>query len=219
MKHLFYEDWANKRIKAITDWYGKDWFWQKKILELGCAHGDIGTALLKLGADVTFSDAREDRLKEITEDLVSKYDFKPKTCFINNNTPWVYNEKVDLILHLGLLYHLEHWKEDIANCFAYTDNMILETVIKPNEDYYNNTYHKVYGSYKCLAASFTQKEVEEHLDSLGYNYYIIPVENSKGLIDADTFIRHVYSWNEELKPHPNIITHYRKMWYITKKIL
>ena len=39
------------------------------------------------------------------------------------------NERFDLIVHWGLLYHLYNWKEDLKECLKLADYICLETII------------------------------------------------------------------------------------------
>lgn len=219
MKYLFYNDWVNKRIKAITDFYGAEWFQNKKVLELGCAHGDIGIALQKLGADVTFSDVRQEHLDLIVQELKSASILR-----LDNNTDWKYEGKPDLILHLGLLYLVENWKEDILNCFNYTDNMVLETAVIPvghvvPEWVYNSP---LYTSFNCKLPKFSDIDIEEYIISIGYKFKRMSNEslNSVGRICDRLSIKHTYTWNNEdcknLVSDANNIIHFRRMWHLYK---
>lgn len=53
-----YEYWRAKRIVAIVEHYGENFFKGKKILELGCGYGDIGKVLISIGAEVIFCEGR-----------------------------------------------------------------------------------------------------------------------------------------------------------------
>jgi len=227
MKYLFYEDWTEKRVNTIIDYFGKEWFYLKNILELGACHGDIGLQFLKLGSHVTFSDVRLELLKNIRDRLQQHYNYNALTKQINNNFPWVYDEKVDLILHLGLLYNIKNWKEDLSNCFRYTNQMILESKVDPVSNYQDpeNIYpiHPIYGPYKTSESNFTDIEVEHYLKSIGCEYTRLNNEklNSRGWIHQDYMVHHIYVWDENnyksFKPilYKNLF-HFRRMWYVKK---
>ncbi|TXJ11000.1 hypothetical protein [Brachyspira aalborgi] len=57
-----YEYWRAKRIVAIVEHYGENFFKGKKILELGCGYGDIGKVLISIGAEVIFCEGREEHI-------------------------------------------------------------------------------------------------------------------------------------------------------------
>jgi len=84
MKHLFYEEWKNKRVKKIENIFGRDWFCGKSILELGAAHGDVGSHFLKLGAEVIFTDIKEEYLQSI-KDKIMDLNYTAYTLHIDQN--------------------------------------------------------------------------------------------------------------------------------------
>ena len=121
----FYTQWRRVRIKKLLSIYNVK---NKKILELGAATGATGKILSKYGANVTISDARAFLLEKIKSKNLTK-------ILINNdedNWSKVFknNERFDLIVHWGLLYHLYNWKEDLKECLKLADYICLETIIK-----------------------------------------------------------------------------------------
>lgn len=56
-------EWRLKRISAIVEYVGADWFRGKRILEIGCGLGDIGAILWAFGADVVFSEGRPENVE------------------------------------------------------------------------------------------------------------------------------------------------------------
>jgi 2-polyprenyl-3-methyl-5-hydroxy-6-metoxy-1,4-benzoquinol methylase len=120
----FYKQWRLVRIKKLLSIYNVK---NKKILELGAATGATGKILLKYGANVTISDARAFLLEKIKSKNLTK-------IIINNdedNWSKVFknNERFDLIVHWGLLYHLYNWKADLKECLKLADYICLETII------------------------------------------------------------------------------------------
>jgi 2-polyprenyl-3-methyl-5-hydroxy-6-metoxy-1,4-benzoquinol methylase len=53
------KEWNEKRLSKILTIFGKHWFKDKRILEVACGRGFFGRELSKLGAIVTFTDARQ----------------------------------------------------------------------------------------------------------------------------------------------------------------
>ena len=120
----FYKEWRRVRIKKLLNIYNVK---NKKILELGAATGATGKILSKYGANVTISDARAFLLEKIKSKNLTK-------IIINNdedNWSKVFknNERFDLIVHWGLLYHLYNWKADLKECLKLADYICLETII------------------------------------------------------------------------------------------
>lgn len=127
-----YRDWRSRRVSAIVEHFGAAWFRGREVLELGCGYGDIGMAFAQLGALVTFSDGREEHLDQIREwypslppDRLVRYDAE---------TPWPFTKRFDLILHLGLLYHVDHWEGALTGAFAKADHVVLETEVCDSDD-------------------------------------------------------------------------------------
>lgn len=221
MKHLFYSDWTNRRVTRITNIFGKSWFGNKSILELGAAHGDIGIEFLKLGADVIFSDARHEHLVSIRNKLL-EFEFEPKTKCINQNEQYVLKEQYDLILHLGVLYHIENWKHDLECVMKHTGKMILETIVDPSQgdEPQPDMRHPTYGPYECNNSHFSQEDVEAQLTTIGCKY--VRFDNSElncsGWLNEKIRDNHHYDWtyqNYKTKSSPGL-NHFRRMWLVLK---
>jgi len=213
MKYLFYEDWTNKRIERIVGIFGKGWFKGKTVLELGSAHGDIGIELLKLGADVTFSDARQSHLDGISDQLM-QYGYSPKTVCIDQNVPYFFNSRFDLILHLGVLYHIENWQQDLECALQHTNTMILESAVHPTP---KDMKHPLYGPYSCENPTLTQEGIEEELTKLGCKFirFDIPELDSYGRwVTNQTSINNLYSWSAV--GDNNQVNHYRRFWLVLR---
>lgn len=215
MKHLFYDDWTKKRINRVVSIFGKEWFNRKTVLELGSAHGDIGIELLKLGADVTFSDARQEHLKSIVNNL-SQYNFIPKTICFNQNERYDMSMKFDLVLHLGTLYHIENWQQDLECALNHTNTMILESAVFPSE---RQMKHPVYGPYKCDNPHLTQEGIESHLRDLGCKFirFDLPeLDSIGGWFNQDFKDNHIYSWHVPRGVTIGETDHYRRFWLVLK---
>lgn len=130
-----YLDWNQKRIKGIIDYYGHIFMQGKKVLDLGCGHGDIGGALYRLGATVTALDARQEHLK-----IVSKKFPGIKTIKADLDTNWPFSgNQFDLVLDLDTLCHLNDYEAHLRNVCASTTHLVLETAVCDSGD-----EHKVY---------------------------------------------------------------------------
>lgn len=219
MKYMFYDDWTRRRVTRIINIFGSSWFNNKTILELGAAHGDIGIEFLRLGADVTFSDARIEHLTSIT-DRLKPFGYIPKCVSINQNKEYNLSKMFDLVLHLGTLYHIENWKQDLQSVMSHTNMMILETIVDPSQGKVpqTNMPHPVYGPYNCKNSHFTQEQVEQHLKDLGCKYvrFDDPSLNSTGWINKDSKDNHWYNWTyenfESMKDEG--FNQYRRMWLV-----
>lgn len=125
-----YFEWNQKRIKGVVDFYGYKFFYFKRLLDLGCGHGDLGGVLYRLGANVTCVDARQEHLKVVNK----KYN-GIKTVQANLDAMWPFHgQKFDVILDLGLLCHLSDFETHLRTVCNATTHLILETAVCDSDD-------------------------------------------------------------------------------------
>ncbi len=124
-----YPEWRLKRINAIVDHYGAAFFEGKSVLEVGCGFGDVGSAFADLGAAVTCSDARSQYLDE----AVRRH---PKLTVVRSDLdrPWLFTERFDVLLHLGVLYHLADPEKAVRDALGNADHVVLETIVSDGND-------------------------------------------------------------------------------------
>lgn len=144
-----YDDWRAKRIAAITDHYGAAWFRGRSLLEVGCGHGDIGAAFADLGARVTCSDAVAEHL-EVT---ASRHP-KVQVVRADLDAGWPFPGRYDLVLHLGVLYHLADPASSIRQALGAADHVVLETVVADSDD-------------PSLSISTTEKGLDQAFNRVG----------------------------------------------------
>ena len=127
-----YFEWRRKRIAAIVDRYGAGWFRGARVLELGCGHGDIGATLTMLGADVTFAEGRQEHLETIAD----RYPGIPRARLVRYDAedPWPFDERVDLVIDMGLVYHVDNWQRSILGSVRAADRVVLETEVCDSDD-------------------------------------------------------------------------------------
>jgi SAM-dependent methyltransferase len=118
-----YEPWRARRVAAIRRHYGDAFFRGATVLELGCGYADLGAAFLALGASVTAADARAEHL-----DVAAARHPGLRTVRVDLNQDWPFG-RFDLILHLGLLYHLESTHASLRRACRSTDHLVLETEV------------------------------------------------------------------------------------------
>lgn len=123
-----YDAWREARINKILSIFGKDYFKDKTLLELGCGLGDIGRYFQTLGARVTFAEGRLEHVKEM------KKRYNIDAIELDQDVEWDLNKKFDVVLHTGVLYHLLNWKTDLKCTLAHGDVVILETEVANRTD-------------------------------------------------------------------------------------
>jgi 2-polyprenyl-3-methyl-5-hydroxy-6-metoxy-1,4-benzoquinol methylase len=119
-----YVEWREKRVACIVNHYGLDFFRGKHVLELGAGHGHIGAELAGLGAGVTCAEAREEHLQVIAERHPMV-----RIRQVDLNREWPFDEPFDLILHMGVLYHLEEPGPTIRAACRSCKHLVLETEV------------------------------------------------------------------------------------------
>lgn len=123
-----YVEWRQRRIDAIRAYYGDAFFSGRTLLELGAGYGDIGAAFAALGAQVTCCDARPDHLRVVRERWPGI-----ATVEADLNHEWPFRH-VDVILHLGLLYHLEPAHRSLRWSCRSARHLVLETEVCDSAD-------------------------------------------------------------------------------------
>ena len=225
MKLPFYNDWFKTRFEKAKNIFGKDWFLGKKILELGACHGDFGLEFTKMGSTVTYSDARYEHLQSIQQ----KLQVPSKLIQLDQNFEYNLGEKFDLVLHFGVLYHLENWKQDLKCALNHSNLMLLETVVHPDnsiEDYWDEGSDYQYDEYNCLHPFFTEISVEKTLTNLGAKFVRFDNRelNTFGWLHNNVVIQNVYDWTTDnyllyqpkIKENIEYRTHYRRFWLVIK---
>ena len=127
-----YVPWRVSRIsKLVSILGGKEWFVGKRILELACAYGHTGSILQQMGATVTFAEGRREQYNEIKK----KAGASP-VIILDQDKPWELNQKFDLIIHWGVLYHLKNWERDLITTLKHSPLICMETEVVDLDDPY-----------------------------------------------------------------------------------
>lgn len=178
MKFIYHQNFYKARLNKIINIFGKDWFQNKKILELGACHGHIGIELLQLGADVTFTDLRQNNLDIIKNQLEDLNYFDPNLQVLNQEEKYRFPNSFDLTLHLGVLYHIENWKQDLECALNTSKLVILETNVRNTispDTVKHNTDSEVpslepYLGYNKKLSVVCQESLESHITKLGCKF-------------------------------------------------
>lgn len=124
-----YEKWRETRITKIISIFGKDFFKGKSILELGAGYGDTGRYFQTLGSSVTIAEGRPEHVEQIRA-LTNDAD----VIVLNQENPWDLGKKFDVIIHWGVLYHLDNWKRDLEITIRHSDIIFLESEVCDSDD-------------------------------------------------------------------------------------
>lgn len=204
-----YLSWNQKRIKGIIDHYGHQFFFYKKVLDLGCGYGDISGVLHRLGADITVVDARQEHLK-----IVSKKYPGVKTVKTDLDRPWPFFGKMfDCILDMGLLCHLSNFEDHLKSVCASTNYLILETAVADSPDpehaVVNSDNKNIYdGSFNGFSSQISAANIEKVLKKCGMSFK--RMDNAK--FNSGPYI---YDWQAKSDNSFNI--HKRRLWFCVKE--
>ena len=204
-----YEYWRAKRITAIVEYYSESWFKGKKILELGCGYGDIGFVLTTLGAEVVFAEGRKENCDYVRERFPNNRVYQMNA---ENEWPFSKEEKFDMILHMGLLYHMDHFEFSLDRCLESSDILVLETevcdsddpdiIIKVSEDK-NNVDQSLIGIGSRPAAAY----VERYLEEREWQYdRVTDARCNAGMHEYDWNVKNTKTWKNGM----------RRFWFCEK---
>ena len=172
--------WREVRINKLISILGKDWFKGKSILELACGYGHIGKSLKELGAIVTQTEGNPEYAK-VAEAIV-----------LDQDKEWDLKREFDLVIHWGILQHLDNWRRDLQTAIRHGRIITLDTEcvdfddpmaeIKVNENWYDGAMNKI-GTRASVAA------IEKCIADLGCTF--------KRYDDSGLDVEyHKYSWKE-----------------------
>lgn len=203
-----YFEWNQKRTKGIVDHYGYQFFYGKRVADLGCGYADISGALYRLGSDVTTVDARQDHLKIVTKKFQGI-----KVVKANLDGPWpFFGQRFDLILDLGLICHLASFEEHLKAVCASTTHLVLETAVCDSDDPSKcvqvsegkDVYDLAYNGMGCRP---TAAAIERVLTSCGMTFK--RVDSSKFNVGD-----YVYDWQPQNDNSTSLSK--RRIWFASK---
>jgi SAM-dependent methyltransferase len=187
-----YIELRKNRFNAIINHFDKDWFKDKKVLELGCGYGDLGNMFQDLGAKVTITDAREEHIKVAEE----RYPTLQKVvCDLNKE--WPFEKDFDFILNTGILYHLKETEFFMKNCFSSCTNMFLEAIVSDSNDPYFKTQFSENGpdqAFTNIGSALSEAFIERLIKDNGFKF-------EKKIEKSLNYGRHLFDWEPTNSEH------------------
>ena len=188
-----YTPWRKSRIAKLEQIFTRKYFEGRRILECGAGNGLIGKYLREeLGAEVAFTEGRWELMDTITTNNP-----RARVYLVDHDKPWDLGRKFDLVIHWGLLYHLDNWRQDLGCVAKHLDlgaSLCLETEII-DYPYVTESYRKEPTDQDDQALNGrstipTAKAVEDRLRELNLDF--------KRYDDADLNAAfHHYDWVEK----------------------
>lgn len=218
-----YATWREKRIALIIKLFGEDYFRGKTLLEVGAGGGQTALYFKSLGAIVTITEGRDENFK-----LIRQNDPDVECYCMNQDEGWLplSGRKFDIIIHWGVLYHLNDWQVDLLETtdhLAPEGLLFLESEVLTGADPTaqvrvsepNHWDQAMSGLAWRMSASF----VEAFMENLGFSYdrYDDPDLN----IEQNGNVVHNYSWlvdtnfqtpSEEVLSRDKIAQGLRRFW-------
>ena len=211
MNKDFYYTWKTNRVNRIIDLLGKEWFETKEILELGACTGQIGNEFKHLGANLSFSEINPKLLNNLQKTFPNCPVYK-----IDQNKLYNLNKKFDLVLHLGVLYHIENWEQDLECALNHTNFLILDTKVFPTlSPSTNTTLYKIenndnpYVSFNKTYRYIDELSLIKLFNKLNVKYLRIdiPSMTTPYLLDSispldgsKNYLKFLYGWNTNSLP-------------------
>jgi hypothetical protein len=192
-----YDAWRNSRINGIKKYVGPEYFKSKSLLEVGCGYGDIGNIFHEWGAIVTCSDARKEHLEVVNKN------FPHIKTLLNDGDKDNILEKYDIILHWGLLYHLNEIEIHLEKVSQKCDILLLETEVSDSDDnqFYITTTENGYDqAFNLKGIRPSPSYVEKVLEKNGFHFKLIKDSILiSGFHDYDWDIQNTKKWKAGLR--------------------
>lgn len=178
-------------MNGVKKYISPEYFKSKTLLELGCGYADVGNMFSELGAIVTSSDARKEHLEKVNQTYPHI-----KTLLIDGDNHSII-EKYDILIHWGLLYHLNEIELHLEKLSQKCDVLLLETevsdsddstfYISTNEDGYDQAFNKngirpspSYVESVLTKNGFQYKLIKDSILNSDFHSYDWDISNSKG---------------------------------------
>ncbi len=117
-----YRDHYVNLTQMMTNHLHLDKLAGKKVLDLGCGYGWWGQSLLGHGAEVVFADGRVNNIAAVRRDVPGA-----KTYVLNVESDNIPIRKADLILCMGLIYHISNPRALFDKMARVADRVFIDT--------------------------------------------------------------------------------------------
>ena len=120
-----YKEWSAKRLAVIVDHYAREFFSGASVIDCGCGHGYIGDGLEKIGATAFYADGRPEHIANRARSMVVDFNVL--------NDPRL-ARRFDMILALGILYHLRQPAAFLQWACGHSDNVVVDSLVLDCDD-------------------------------------------------------------------------------------
>lgn len=140
----------------------------RKVIDLGCGYGWWGQALIEHGADIAFVDGRRSNLEAVQKEVPGA-----KTYLMNVESDGLPRMKADLILCMGLIYHIASPRALFDRMIAVAPRVFIDTTCMDHDGEFIVYHSEVQGSQYSLSGSACRPSpnwVMGQLREAGYEY-------------------------------------------------
>ena len=199
--------WRENRIQVIEEYYTPFFFKDKTLLELGSGYGDIGAHFSNLGAIVTCVEGRPEHI-EIGK---KKY---PNLNFIcadlEKQTSFGY---YDIILNMGVLYHIRNIKETIMQNCNDCSHMVLESEVINFTSL--NVFFDAEEGYDQAINGYGSRFSTYYIENILNNCNVKYIMCKDGRLNHNM---HSYDWEPKNTKDYNYNIGQRAFWFIEREI-
>jgi SAM-dependent methyltransferase len=207
-----YVGWRSVRIEKILQVFDKNFFKDKSVLELGCGHGHIGKHFTeKFGSIVTLAEGDPAFIENIRNNNRNS-----EVIVLDQDKPWDLKKKFDVVIHWGVLYHLDNWQQDLDCACKHTDLLFLESEVADSDDpTFEFKFNDHSGFDQALNTKATRPSaayIESELKKNGFEFVRYD--------DADlNYFSHTYDWKVTNDPSHCVVERYgfRRFWIARRK--
>jgi len=207
-QYASYDEWRKNRIAKLYEIMGDEFFQNSNGLEVGCGFGQISQFLTERSqTNMTCSEGRKIYLKEI-----KKNNPQSNVIIHNHNELWSnkFESHYDFIIHWGLLYHLNNWKQDLSEAGKRTDVLFLETIVDINN--VTSYITEKLGYDQALDGKGSRQSTDEVENELKLNGFVDVKRYDDKSLNAG---HHLYDWTENA--NINVSKYGTRRFWIAKK--
>ncbi len=197
-----YDGWRNARLAFLLR-LGP--FKGKRVLELGCGYAHFGDLLAQEGAIVTGADARQEHIDWVRNNRPSV-----APVLADLDQAWSLGDSWDLILHMGVLYHLADPEMHLRELCKVRATIVLETEVYNSPDplgSYSINEEGYDQAFNGVGTRLSPANIERILADCGRDFMRI---DSRDL----NYDYHSYDWHPA--DEPEYRSGLRRFWIITQ---
>lgn len=183
------------RIRKISELLGSN-LSGKKILDIGCGRGQLGSCLKDKGATVHGCDVAPNAVMEAQKVLDQAWVFNVESGDYSS-----FDKDYDIIIATELIEHLFHPDEFLENAHSMMDDSARLIITTPNFLVWTNRIRMLCGQFEYQADGFWD---EGHIHFFTYKTFCASVKKAGLAIEAENHIMHRFIPDQIGRIIPNL---------------